>query len=55
MLAFFLEARGLCEVQVKELHPDPEWVRPNDEDTVTTRFYEPFCAPRDYAVIARKR
>lgn len=55
MLRFFVEGRGFCNVQVRELHPYPEAVLlPNDNGGVASRFNESFYGAQDYAVIGRK-
>ena len=55
MLRFFVEARGFCNVQVKELHPYPESVRlPEDGLDLARRFNDYFYGPQDYAVIGQK-
>jgi SAM-dependent methyltransferase/cell division protein FtsB len=52
---FFLEARGLCDVQVLNLHPYPEAAKLRDDGTeLARRFNEYFYGPQDYAVIGRK-
>jgi SAM-dependent methyltransferase len=55
MLRFFVEARGFCDVQVRELHPYPETVHfPDDGKGVANRLNDYFYGPQDYAVIGRK-
>ena len=52
---FILEARGLCDVQILNLHPYPESLRLQDDGTeLTKRFNDYFYGPQDYAVIGRK-
>ena len=52
---FVLEARGLCDVQVLNLHPYPESLQlPDDGTELTKRFNDYFYGPQDYAVIGRK-
>jgi len=52
---FFLEARGLCDVRVLNLHPYPESAKLRDDGTeLAKRFNEYFYGPQDYAVIGRK-
>jgi SAM-dependent methyltransferase len=52
---FLLEARGLCDVQVLNLHPYPKSLQLRDDGTeVTRRFNEYFYGPQDYAVIGRR-
>jgi SAM-dependent methyltransferase len=54
-IQFFLEARGLCDVQVLNLHPYPEAAKLRDDGTeLARRFNEYFYGPQDYAVIGRK-
>ena len=55
MLRFFVEARGMCRVEIHELHPYPESVRvPEDGSELAKRFNDYFYGPRDYAVVARR-
>ena len=55
MLRFFVETRGFCDVQVRELHPYPETVHfPDDGKGVANRLNDYFYGPQDYAVIGRK-
>jgi len=54
MLQFLAEARGLCRVEVRELHPHPRSERIRRDDAVARRFNEHFYGPRDYAVIGYK-
>lgn len=55
MLRFFAEARGMCRVEILELHPYPEAMRvPEDGSELAKRFNDYFYGPRDYAVIARR-
>lgn len=55
MLRFFVEARGFCDVNVSELHPEsPAVLFPDDGRGVTNRLNHYFYGPRDYAVIGRK-
>jgi SAM-dependent methyltransferase len=52
---FILEARGLCDVQILNLHPYPESSKLLDDGTeLVKRFNEYFYGPQDYAVIGRK-
>jgi O-antigen chain-terminating methyltransferase len=54
-IQFILEARGLCDVQVLNLHPYPDSSKLLDDGTeVTKRFNEYFYGPQDYGVIGRK-
>lgn len=56
MLRFFVEARGFCEVHVRELHPYPDSVRfPDDGKGLAKRLNDYLYGPQDYAVIGRKR
>jgi O-antigen chain-terminating methyltransferase len=55
MLRFFVEARGFCDVHVRELHPYPEAMRlPDDPLGISQRFNQYFYGPQDYAVIGKK-
>ena len=55
MLRFFVEARGLCDVYIKDVNPYPEWVRlPDTDKGLARRLNEYFYGPQDYAVIGRK-
>ena len=55
MLRFFVEARGLRQVEVLELHPYPDDMRvPENGNELAKRFNDYFYGPRDYAVIARR-
>jgi O-antigen chain-terminating methyltransferase len=52
---FILEARGLCNVEIVQLHPYPESRHVPDGDTqLAQRFNEYFYGPQDYAVIGRR-
>jgi O-antigen chain-terminating methyltransferase len=52
---FILEARGLCDVHILNLHPYPESSKLQDDRTeLAKRFNEYFYGPQDYAVIGRK-
>jgi O-antigen chain-terminating methyltransferase len=52
---FLLEARGLCDVQVLNLHPYPDSLKlQDDRSEVAKRFNDYFYGPQDYAVIGRK-
>jgi hypothetical protein len=49
------EARGLCQVQLFELHPYPEASRVQEADLdVAKRFNEYFYGPQDYVVVGWK-
>ncbi|MBV8808488.1 MAG: methyltransferase domain-containing protein [Acidobacteriaceae bacterium] len=55
MLRFFVEARGFCDVHVRELHPYPATVRlPDDGKGLANRLNDYLYGPQDYAVIGRK-
>jgi 2-polyprenyl-3-methyl-5-hydroxy-6-metoxy-1,4-benzoquinol methylase len=55
MLRFFVEARGFCDVNVRELHPFPEAFRlPDDGEGIGSRLNDYLYGPQDYAVIGRK-
>jgi O-antigen chain-terminating methyltransferase len=54
-IQFVLEARGLCDVRVLNLHPYPEAAKLRDDGTeLAKRFNDYFYGPQDYAVIGRK-
>jgi SAM-dependent methyltransferase len=54
-MQFILEAQGLCDVRILNLHPYPEALRlPDDGSEITMRFNQHFYGPQDYAVIGRK-
>jgi len=49
---FLLEARGLCNVEIVQLHPYAESYRAKDGGTeLAQRFNDYFYGPQDYAVI----
>ena len=55
MLRFFVEARGLCDVYIKDVNPYPEWVHlPDTDKGLARRLNEYFYGPQDYAIIGRK-
>jgi O-antigen chain-terminating methyltransferase len=55
MLRFFVEARGFCNVEIKELHPYADSARlPETADGVASRMNEYFYGPQDYAVVGRR-
>jgi len=55
LLRFFVEARGFCDVSVKELHLPPSCVRlPEDSGIIATRLNDYLYGPQDYAVMGRK-
>jgi O-antigen chain-terminating methyltransferase len=52
---FILEARGLCNVEIVQLHPYPESFRVRDGGVeLAQRFNDYFYGPQDYAVIGRR-
>ena len=54
-MQFMLEAQGLCDVRILNLHPYPESLRLRDNGSeITLRFNQYFYGPQDYAVIGRK-
>ena len=54
-MQFVLEAQGLCDVRIMNLHPYPESLRLQDDGSeITARFNQYFYGPQDYAVIGRK-
>jgi len=52
-LKFLAEARGLCRVEIMELHPYPKSFMVSDSD-LAVRFNEYFYGPQDYALIGYK-
>jgi SAM-dependent methyltransferase len=55
VMQFMAEARGLCRVQIIELHPYPEASRVQEAGLdVAQRFNEYFYGPQDYAVVGWK-
>ncbi|MCL5742691.1 MAG: methyltransferase domain-containing protein, partial [Acidobacteria bacterium] len=55
VLKFLAEARGLCKVQVLELHPYPKSCSfEGDGKGVAQQLNEYFYGPQDYSVIGRK-
>ena len=55
VMQFLAEVRGLCRVQILDLHPYPKASRVQDADLdVAKRFNEYFYGPQDYAVIGWK-
>ena len=55
MIKFIAEARGLCRVEIMNLHPYPESNRVEGGGLdVAQRFNEYFYGPQDYAVIGWK-
>jgi O-antigen chain-terminating methyltransferase len=54
-LRFAVEARGFCDVHVRELHPYPEVLRfADDGKGIASRLNDYLYGPQDYAVIGRK-
>jgi 2-polyprenyl-3-methyl-5-hydroxy-6-metoxy-1,4-benzoquinol methylase len=52
---FLAEERGLCRVEVLELHPCPDGVRVAEQGcAVAERFNQLFYGPQDYAIIGWK-
>jgi hypothetical protein len=52
MLRFCVEARGFCNVEIKDLHPYPESARLIERgDGLASRLNEYFYGPQDYSVI----
>jgi SAM-dependent methyltransferase len=52
---FLLEARGLCDVEILQLHPYAEAYKVPDGGTeLARRFNDYFYGPQDYAVIGRR-
>jgi 2-polyprenyl-3-methyl-5-hydroxy-6-metoxy-1,4-benzoquinol methylase len=55
MVKFIAEARGLCRVEIMNLHPYPESYRVEGGGLeVAQRFNEYFYGPQDYAIIGWK-
>jgi O-antigen chain-terminating methyltransferase len=55
VLRFLAESRGLCKVEVLELHPYPKSYNFEDDGKgVTQRLNEYFYGPQDYSIIGRK-
>ena len=55
VMQFLAEARGLCRVEILELHPCPKAAHVQDAELdVAKRFNEYFYGPQDYAVIGWK-
>jgi len=55
LVRFLAEERGLCRVEVMELHPWPDGARvPEQDGAVAERFNELFYGPVDYAIIGWK-
>jgi SAM-dependent methyltransferase len=52
---FLMEARGLCDVEILQLHPYAESYKVADGGTeLARRFNEYFYGPQDYAVVGRR-
>lgn len=55
LVRFLAEERGLCRVEIMNLHPWPAAARlPGNGSAVAERFNEVFYGPQDYAVIGWK-
>jgi O-antigen chain-terminating methyltransferase len=55
MIKFLVESRGLCQVEIKRLHPYDTASRvPDNSSELAKRFNEYFYGPQDYAVIGVK-
>ena len=55
LMRFLAEERGLCRVEVLELHAWPEAYRlQEDHSTIAERFNQLFYGPQDYAIIGWK-
>jgi O-antigen chain-terminating methyltransferase len=54
LIKFLVEARGLCQVTVMNLHPCTDTLLVPGASDLTQRFNEYFYGPRDYAVIGYK-
>jgi O-antigen chain-terminating methyltransferase len=55
VLRFLAESRGLCNVEIIELHPYPQsYTFEADEKGVAQRLNQYFYGPQDYSIIGRK-
>jgi len=55
LMRFLAEERGLCHVEVLELHPWPEAFKVSEDGSpMAQRFNQYFYGPQDYAIIGRK-
>ncbi len=55
MIKFLVESRGLCQVEIKRLHPYDDASRvPDNSSELAKRFNEYFYGPQDYAVVGYK-
>ena len=55
MIKFLVESRGLCQVEIKRLHPYDTASRvPDNSSELAKRFNEYFYGPQDYAVVGYK-
>jgi SAM-dependent methyltransferase len=55
LMRFVAEERGLCRVQVLELHPSPPGIRvPENGSEMAQRFNQLFYGSQDYAIIGWK-
>jgi SAM-dependent methyltransferase len=55
LLAFVIEARGLCDPKVIPLSPFPDYLHLEESDCPAVRFInEHFYGPQDYGIVARK-
>jgi O-antigen chain-terminating methyltransferase len=55
LMRFLAEQRGLCRIDVLELHPWPAAFRvPEDGSALAERFNQLFYGPQDYAIIGWK-
>lgn len=54
LVAFLAEARGLCDVTVRPLHPAPAHAHFAETSELATRLDRYFHGPRDYAVLAHR-
>jgi SAM-dependent methyltransferase len=55
VLRFLAESRGLCKVEILELHPYPtSYTFEADETGVAQRLNQYFYGPQDYSIIGRK-
>jgi O-antigen chain-terminating methyltransferase len=55
LLAFVVEARGLCDAKVMPLSPYPDYFRLPDSECPAVRFInDHFYGPQDYGIVAFK-
>ena len=55
LLAYVIEARGLCDPKIIPLSPYPDYFHLEESDCPSVRFInEHFYGPQDYGIVARK-